>query len=368
LRAAGGGPAAVALALSALVLAGWGAWTVAARVPVVARSEAARVVRARRVHPVEAAVAGRVSRAALALGRTVEAGEVLVELDASEVELELAEARARLVAEEREAEELAHQAALLARGLAELRAAAAAVEEESRAALRRLELEVELAREEHARQAKLEELGGTSEIEVSRARTRLSVAEVALEGHRATASRSALEQKRAESDREAEAADLERRRRRALDQRAVEAAAALRLEHERELFRVRAPAAGEVGEALELAQGAWVEPGRRLGAVVSEGELSVLAEFAPSVALGRVRPGQEARLRFAGFPWSRFGTVPARVEEVAQEATDGRVRVELALLPAPDSAIPLQHGLVVEVEVDVERASPAELALRSVGR
>jgi membrane fusion protein (multidrug efflux system) len=81
-----------------------------------------------------------------------------------------------------------------------------------------------------------------------------------------------------------------------------------------------------------------------------------------------VRPGQAARVRLEGFPWAQFGSVPAEVRRVASEVRDGQVRVELGLRPAPDSAIPLQHGLPGTVEIAVDRASPALLVLRSAGQ
>ena len=36
----------------------------------------------------------------------------------------------------------------------------------------------------------------------------------------------------------------------------------------------------------------------------------------PEAALGRVRPGQSARMRLSGFPWTQWGTVPATVTRV----------------------------------------------------
>jgi len=56
------------------------------------------------------------------------------------------------------------------------------------------------------------------------------------------------------------------------------------------------------------------------------------------------------------------------VSAVGGELRDGKVRVELELAPLPGSRIPLQHGLPGSVEVDVERATPAELVFRASGR
>jgi hypothetical protein len=47
---------------------------------------------------------------------------------------------------------------------------------------------------------------------------------------------------------------------------------------------------------------------------------------------------------------------------------DGQIRVDLALDRSSDSSIPFQHGLPAEVQVEIEKISPASLVLRSVGR
>jgi membrane fusion protein (multidrug efflux system) len=113
-----------------------------------------------------------------------------------------------------------------------------------------------------------------------------------------------------------------------------------------------------------------VSDSARLQAIVPEGILKIVALFQPSEALGRVRPGQPARVRFDGFPWTQYGSTPARVSNVAAELRDGRIRVELtfdagALTTIP--GIPYQHGLTALVDVEIERVSPATLVLRSAG-
>ena len=92
-----------------------------------------------------------------------------------------------------------------------------------------------------------------------------------------------------------------------------------------------------------------------------------MAEFTPSAALGRLRPGQSGTLRLQGFPWAQYGTISAKVTHVADEVRDGKIRVELALDPHSHSPIPFQHGLPGSVEVEVERVSPAALILRTAG-
>src|SRR5262249_14310840 len=65
---------------------------------------------------------------------------------------------------------------------------------------------------------------------------------------------------------------------------------------------------------------------------------------------------------------AQYGFVSADVRRVASEVRDGTVRVELAVVPDPESRIPLQHALPGSIEVLVENVSPARLLFRSAGR
>ena len=139
----------------------------------------------------------------------------------------------------------------------------------------------------------------------------------------------------------------------------------LRLEIEHQ--RVRAPVAGRIGEVAPLRAGEVVAAGQKLATVVPAGELMVVAEFEPSAALGKVRPGQTARLRLDGFPWAQYGSLAATVTQVAGELREQRIRVELTPAAALPGAFALQHGLPGAVEVDIEQVAPAVLALRAAG-
>jgi membrane fusion protein (multidrug efflux system) len=131
---------------------------------------------------------------------------------------------------------------------------------------------------------------------------------------------------------------------------------------------VRAPIDGVLAEVSTLRAGNFVAAGDRICTIVPDGALKVVALFAPSIALGHVRAGQAARVRLEGFPWTQYGSGAAHVATVAGELRDGEVRVELQLDARQDTAVPFQHGLPAEVDVETERVSPFALILRSVGR
>lgn len=90
-----------------------------------------------------------------------------------------------------------------------------------------------------------------------------------------------------------------------------------------------------------------------------------MADFLPA-GLGRVREGQTARMRLEGFSWVQYGSLRARVNKVGSEAHGGRVRVELTVVSS-GGPVPLQHGLPGTLEIEVERVTPATLALRAAG-
>src|SRR5208282_2383049 len=140
-----------------------------------------------------------------------------------------------------------------------------------------------------------------------------------------------------------------------------------RLQDEVDRRWIRAPIDGKLGEVAPLRIGAVVHEGEKLAAVIPAGKLRVVANFDPPAALGRIRPGQHARLRLEGFPWAQYGSVTATITNVASEIRDGGIRVEMALEPNAGSRIPLQHGLPGSVEGEIETSSRANLGLRTAG-
>ena len=139
-----------------------------------------------------------------------------------------------------------------------------------------------------------------------------------------------------------------------------------RLEYEVERRVIRAPIDGRIGEAADLRIGAVVREGDRLGAIIPDGPLRVVAHFAPASAFGRVRAGQRGTVRLQGFPWAEYGSLRARVTRVPNEVRDGLVRIELDVTGLPPT-LPISHALPGSVEIEVERVRPAWLVLRMLG-
>jgi membrane fusion protein (multidrug efflux system) len=78
-----------AILLGLVLLAGWGSWFFLARVSLYAVTDSARLEVDREAHAIDAPVAGRVVARSLRLGQEVAKGEVLLELDAGPVRLQI---------------------------------------------------------------------------------------------------------------------------------------------------------------------------------------------------------------------------------------------------------------------------------------
>lgn len=351
-----------------MLLGAWGTWFVGARVAVYEVTQSARLEVDQAVYPIATPVAGRIVATHLVVGRAVQAGEVLAELDAEASRLQYEEARTQLVAlkaqrEARHQEKLAEQAAQ-----EHERQAAGAALAERRAQHHEATIAARAAAEQAAIYNRLHRRGLASRLERLRTRSDADQKQAAAEALHLAISRLESDQRTQDSDRTARLTQFSREVTRLDGEIHTVEATLARLAHTIDQTRVRAPIAGHLGEVDTLQPGAVVRQGDTLGVVLPAGTLRVVANFPPAIALGRVRPGQPARLRLDGFPWAQYGSLAATVTSVATETRHGVIRVELHLEPQAPTAIPLQHGLPGTVEVEVERISPSTLVLRGVGK
>lgn len=356
-----------ALLLTAALLAAWLTWFFLARVTVYGVSDMARLEVQRSAHRIEVPVAGRVVAAKLDVGREVERGEVLVELDASALHLQLTEEQARSGAWSGQREALRHEIEALERAKAEAAEAAQAALAEARARHQEARAAARFADEQVEYVNTLRAIGNASEIEQRRAQAEAEERAAAAEAARLAVIKTERNHRTAATERTARLEGLAREATRFDGELETSKATMARLSHGIEQHRIRAQIAGQLGEVTTLRAGSFVKAGDRLGAIVPRGKVKLVANFAPPQALGRIRVGQAARLRLAGFPWSQYGSVAASVSRVGSELRNGHVQVEFEVLVDGDCPIPMQHGLPGAVEVEVDRVSPATLLLRAIG-
>lgn len=357
-----------ALIAAAVLVVAWGAWALLGSAPVYIVSQKGTVEASASTHAVSPSFNGVVESIGVQIGEHVEEGQVLVQLDDAELKLEREEAqrqrdvleaqlgplREQIEAEER-AIENATKAAQAARKEAKARAGAAG----ARAA--------HWSRERRALRELADE-GMATTVDASAARARAAEGGAEARAHLSAAERMDWQSKADSSSREALVAAL-RRELLALEQRIKEIDATIAsVDHKIDQCKLRAPVAGHVGEVGSINAGSVLAAGEMVARIVPEGRLRAVAYFPTADALGRLRPGQGARIRLAAFPWTQYGTVSATVDTVASESNGGLIRVLLELDEGSNPNVDLEHGLLAEVEVEVERLSPAELILRAAGK
>jgi membrane fusion protein (multidrug efflux system) len=300
------------------------------------------------------------------LGRRVKRGDVLIELDANVQELEAREQEAQGSAYGEELAALDRAIAAESQSLRDEEKVAEASILEARARLREAEASASYLTLDMERKSQLRSSGLISELDFARAKSDSAKQQAVVDALRASIVRQEKQKSAQRSERQARIESLRREMAQLAGQSRKSGAALDRLRSEVELRRIVASVDGVLGEVAPLRVGAVITAGEKLAAIVPDGKLRVIAQFKPSAALGRIRAGQNAKLRLDGFPWTQYGTLTARVSEVANEVREGYVRVELT--PAAHARMPLQHGLPGITEVEVERIAPAALLMRVAGQ
>jgi membrane fusion protein len=144
-----------------------------------------------------------------------------------------------------------------------------------------------------------------------------------------------------------------------------------RLQGER-AYVLTAPIAGRVA-ALQTAAGRTVDGSMPLLEIVPEGSAMQAQVYAPTRAIGFVRPGQEVRLLYDAFPYQRFGSFSGRIVSVSRVVIDPRqlaaplqieepvYRVEVApdaqAVAAFGDRVALQPGMTLTANIVLERRS-----------
>lgn len=365
LDADGMSPSLLGLLLVAGLAGVWSSWLVAARVPSYHLSVAARL-EVERIHPIASPVTGRVVSTAVSLGRDVQQGDVLLEVEAERERLETAAERTRLASVSAQISELQRQITAAQATLGELQRGARAALTESEQRLAAADAAARGVADKLSRTDQLKGMGLVSAAEAEAVRTEAEARQADLQAARAAVERLGAEQQVAERELLGRVASLTRERLELEGLREAAASTVVQHETEAERRRIRAPVSGKLGEVNPIQIGAVIRDGERVASIIPEGDVRVVAEFSPP-SLGRVKPGQPARLRMDGFPWTQYGYLDAEVTSVATETRDQRVRVELTLRDSAGARIPLQHGMPGTVEIEVERVAPMVLLLRSLG-
>jgi len=92
--------------------------------------------------------------------------------------------------------------------------------------------------------------------------------------------------------------------------------------HRQGLLELRAPQAGTVKDLATHTAGTVAAPGTILMTLVPGGETVFAEVWLGNHDVGLVRPGQDVKVKFAAYPFQKYGMVEGRVKQVSADATD----------------------------------------------
>lgn len=118
--------------------------------------------------------------------------------------------------------------------------------------------------------------------------------------------------------------------------------------HKQELQELRAPQDGIVKDLATHTAGTVVQPGTVLLTLVPREETLRAEVWVSNEDIGFVRPGQPVKLKFAAFPFQKYGMVAGAVEHVSADAADSNSNG-----PAPDptkKTPPLAYKALVSLQ------------------
>lgn len=132
------------------------------------------------------------------------------------------------------------------------------------------------------------------------------------------------------------------------------------------LQRLVAPVDGTVAQLAVHTIGGVVEPARPIMVIVPAKGALVAEVRLPNKDAGFVRSGQRVAVKLEAFPFTRFGTIPGRVEAIASDAVEDerlglvypvRVRLDRATVDRGDRVVALRPGLAVVADIRTGRRS-----------
>jgi multidrug resistance efflux pump len=358
----------LAATLGSVIVLAWALWFFLARVSLYETSRQARLEVETAPHHVDAPVSGQLLHSNLVLGRRVSAGDLLIEIDSTALRLERQAEMNRVSAVEPQIAAFERELASDQEALRGEERAVAAEVSEARARQRASDAVAQLKASEREQVESLRRQHVVAEVERQRMQADYERQNAESAAARAQVGRLGTQGEVRRSDRRARIARLHAEIARLRSARTEAESRIPILDQRIDLYSVRAPVSGRVGNMVNLQPGAVVAAGTRLCTVVPSGGLRAVAFFDVATAAGRVKADQPARIRLFGFPWTKFGVLRAHVERVGSEPREGLIRVELELDPAQPSHIPIEHGLQGRAEVEVERVAPVALVLDAAGR
>ena len=309
----------IAWLVSGSLLVAWTAWSCLASVNVFQVSQRARLEVRQASHEIDALIAGQMATTSLSIGRDVVAGEVLVELDSARDRLRLAEERARMSGLEGRREALQREIFSLQQAKIEDVETALAAVSVAQAHVQEAQATIDFSRGAEERVGQLLSVGAGARVDALRAAAETQKAVATQKSWLAEAQRIEREARSKAFQNDAQIASLQHTLAGVDGDIGTSRSTIARLQTELEKYLLRAPISGRLADVGPSRVGSYVAEGQKLATILPPGDLIIVADFPPSVALGRIQRGQNARMRLDGFPWAQYGTLAAAVTNVAGE-------------------------------------------------
>jgi hemolysin D len=134
----------------------------------------------------------------------------------------------------------------------------------------------------------------------------------------------------------------------------------IKAESRGKLMTLAAPVDGTVQQLAVHTVGGVVTPAQPLMMVVPKDNPIEVEAFVENKDIGFVNPGQEAVVKIETFPFTKYGTIEARVTHVSHDAVNdekrglifpARVNLRQATIRVENKTVNLSPGMAVTVEV-----------------
>ncbi len=146
----------------------------------------------------------------------------------------------------------------------------------------------------------------------------------------------------------------------------------LKAQARRQLMQIVAPIDGTVQQLAVNTVGGVVTPAQVLMLLVPDRQPIEIDALLENKDIGFVKPGQAVEVKVETFPYTRYGTIPARVLHLSHDAVSddkhgltylAKIRVEKSVVQVNGREVPLHPGMAVVAEIKTGRRRVIEYFL-----
>jgi hemolysin D len=120
--------------------------------------------------------------------------------------------------------------------------------------------------------------------------------------------------------------------------------------HKRNLLELKAPQTSVVKDLATHTVGTVVQPGTVLLTLVPKEDVLRAEVWVSNEDIGFVRPGQTVKLKFAAYPFQKYGLAEGTVEHVSADAADTPTSSVSSPTDQPDQQMPLVYKALVTLK------------------